>query len=71
MNNHAVRTERHRYIRYHDGSEELYDHQTDPNEWTNLASRPEHDALRTELAKWFPKHNAPPATKAAPKAKAK
>ncbi|MCP5117093.1 MAG: sulfatase, partial [bacterium] len=34
--NHAVRTERWRYIRYHDGSQELYDHTNDPWEWKNL-----------------------------------
>ena len=28
--NHAIRTERYRYIRYEDGSEELYDHDADP-----------------------------------------
>ena len=39
-NNHAVRSERFRYIRYFDGSEELYDHANDPNEWTNLAADP-------------------------------
>jgi arylsulfatase A-like enzyme len=56
-NNHAIRTERWRYIRYHDGGEELYDHAADPYEWTNLASKPEHAALKAELAKWFPKEN--------------
>ena len=35
--NHAIRDERYRYIHFADGSEELYDHQTDPNEWVNLA----------------------------------
>jgi len=35
--NHAVRDQRWRYIRYADGSEELYDHDRDPYEWTNLA----------------------------------
>jgi len=35
--NHALRDSRYRYIRYEDGSEELYDHTNDPNEWTNLA----------------------------------
>lgn len=34
--NRAIRTEHYRYIRYHDGSEELYDHRTDPREWRNL-----------------------------------
>ena len=41
---HALKTERYRYIRYVDGSEELYDHESDPNEWNNLAST-NHPAL--------------------------
>jgi len=57
--NHAVRSERWRYIRYADGSEELYDHEADPNEWTNIASRKEHDKVKAELAAWLPKKNAP------------
>lgn len=36
--NYAVRSKHFRYIRYLDGSEELYDHRNDPHEWTNLAS---------------------------------
>jgi len=36
---HSVRTERYRYILCQNGEEELYDHQTDPHEWTNLADR--------------------------------
>lgn len=35
--NHAVRDRRWRYIRYADGTEELYDHADDKNEWHNLA----------------------------------
>jgi arylsulfatase A-like enzyme len=58
FNNHAVRTERYRYIRYSDGSEELYDHQTDPNEWTNLAGERRYAALKEELAKEMPADNA-------------
>lgn len=38
--NHAVRSRQHRYIRYADGSQELYDHARDPNEWRNLAAEP-------------------------------
>src|SRR5699024_7454460 len=43
--NHGIRTERWRYIRYADGSEELYDTRNDPNEWANLAARPEHASV--------------------------
>ncbi|TWU37909.1 Choline-sulfatase [Novipirellula aureliae] len=39
--NHAVRSLDWRYIRYRDGSEELYDHRMDPGEHVNLASNPE------------------------------
>ncbi|MFW5692928.1 MAG: sulfatase [Thermoguttaceae bacterium] len=53
--NHAVRSERWRYIRYADGTEELYDHENDPHEWVNLASQPEHAAVLAEHRKWLPK----------------
>lgn len=59
--NDAVRTETHRYIRYADGSEELYDMQADPHEYTNLADQPEHTALRKSLAAHLPKNSARPA----------
>ncbi len=42
MNNHAVKANAFRYIQYEDGEEELYDHQKDPNEFTNLAKNPEY-----------------------------
>lgn len=45
----TYRTERWRYILYNTGDEELYDHQHDPREWTNLAGNPEHDAVKKEL----------------------
>ncbi len=59
--NHAVRTEQWRYIRYADGSEELYDMQRDPNEWLNLAGETKHAAIKLDLAKWLPKKDLPPA----------
>ncbi len=37
---YAISGPSHRYIHYADGSEELYDIQTDPYEWTNLAAQP-------------------------------
>ena len=51
---YAARDERWRYIRYSDGSEELYDHPNDPHEWTNLAMKAEHAAEKTRLAAFFP-----------------
>ena len=52
--NHAVRSERYRYIRYYNGNEELYDHERDPGEWANLATNPAYDEIKVELAKWMP-----------------
>lgn len=59
--NHTVRSERWRYIRYADGSEELYDMQADPQEWTNLAGDARFSAVIAELRKYLPKIDRPPA----------
>jgi arylsulfatase A-like enzyme len=53
--NAAVRSDRYRYIRYRDGGEELYDHQTDPHEWNNLAASEDHAAIKKKLAGWIAK----------------
>ena len=45
---------RYRYIRYPDGSEELYDHDNDPHEWDNLADDPELESVKTRLLDWKP-----------------
>jgi arylsulfatase A-like enzyme len=58
--NHGVRDERWRYIRYADGSEELYDMDKDPNEWTNLAKDAKHNAVKRRLVRWLPAHSAQP-----------
>ena len=52
--NVALRSERYRYIRYVDGSEEFYDLQEDPHEWTNLAGQPEMQALVKQHAAHLP-----------------
>lgn len=59
FNNHTVRTEAWRYIRYADGGEELYDEAKDPYEWTNLAGNPKLAAMKSELARWLPTENKP------------
>jgi arylsulfatase A-like enzyme len=59
--NHTVRSGRWRYIRYADGSEELYDLEADPNEWSNVASDPAHAAVVAEHRRWLPPASAPPA----------
>jgi arylsulfatase A-like enzyme len=59
QNNTAVRTEKYRYILYEDGSEELYDREVDPNEWHNLATRPETAAIRKELRAHIPQPQVP------------
>jgi len=56
--NHTIRSEKWRYIRYNDGTEELYDREKDPLEWTNLADKPEHAETKKQLAAWLPKVNA-------------
>ena len=57
--NHAVRGERWRYIRYADGSEELYDHKADDPEWHNLAGDPGYDDVKSRLSRWIPEEEAP------------
>ncbi|MEN3943363.1 sulfatase [Prosthecobacter sp. SYSU 5D2] len=52
--NHAVKNEQWRYIRYADGSEELYDHTQDPHEWTNLAGEVGMSEVKAKLASHLP-----------------
>lgn len=59
LGNHAVSTEHYRYIRYQDGSEELYDLSVDPNEWHNLASDAEHADAKAALAAHLPARDEP------------
>lgn len=58
MNNHAVKANGFRFIQYEDGTAELYDHKSDPNEFSNEASNPNF-ANDVELLKQFlPEKNA-------------
>ncbi len=70
-NNHAVRLNHYRYIRYSDGSEELYDQSKDPHEWTNLANDSKYRQIKLKLAKHLPKVNVKEAPKSLRKKKGK
>lgn len=52
--NHSVTSERFRYIRYEDGSEELYDRLNDPNEWKNLARDRDFETEKRKLVRYLP-----------------
>ena len=51
------------YIRYKNGNEATYNHDSDPNEWTNLAGRADMAQRKAELKPSLPKVNAPPTKK--------
>jgi arylsulfatase A-like enzyme len=56
--NHALRLNHWRLIRYRNGSHELYDHREDPYEYTNLAASPKHAKTLARLDALLPKNNA-------------
>ena len=59
--NYAISTERWRYIHYVGGEEELYDIESDPHEWINLAKTPasSHTEKLAEMRSLVPKRFAP------------
>lgn len=59
-NNHSLRSERYRYTRYADGSEEVYDHDADPSERTNLANNKDYGAVIKDFQRWLPEVNREP-----------
>ena len=52
--NYSIRSTRYRFIQYRDGSRELYDHNTDPHEWHNLAKDPDSRWIIAEHAAYLP-----------------
>ncbi len=57
MNNHSIRSEQYSYIRYEDGSEELYDLKTDSDEWENIASKENFPDIKEKLKNCLPEKN--------------
>lgn len=53
--NHSVRKDTWRYTRYVDGSEELYNRASDPNEWHNLAADCRFKGMIGQLKRFLPK----------------
>ena len=50
-----------RYIRYSDGTPEVYDHSKDPNEWENISTKEYQDVI-DDLSHFIPENfaaNAP------------
>lgn len=58
--NYGLRSERYRYIVYEDGTEELYDHEKDKWEWTNLVDNPEYAEVKKVMRQELPTHHQPP-----------
>ena len=58
MNNHTVKVNGFRYIRYEDGKEEFYNRNEDPNEWHNEADNPNYKNKIAELKALLPKKNS-------------
>jgi arylsulfatase A-like enzyme len=46
----TIRTDKWRYIRYENGSEELYNHETDSLEWNNLANNKDYALIKREMS---------------------
>lgn len=60
--NHAARSLNFRYIRYRDGTEELYDHRSDPNEHHNLADDPKLARIKEKLGAYMPTDDVVPSS---------
>lgn len=56
---HSIRDARFRYTRYRNGDEELYDHDNDRWEWTNLAGHAQFTEVKQRLSAFLPMVDAP------------
>lgn len=56
---YSAKTEKWRFIKYGDGSMELYNHENDPREWVNLAYKEGYKETIEMLSKHLPKYSKP------------
>jgi iduronate 2-sulfatase len=54
-----LRSDRWRYIRYRDKTEELYDLMNDPNEWINLADEGQYEPVLAGFRREVPPQALP------------
>jgi arylsulfatase A-like enzyme len=59
VGNHSITDGRFRYIRYRNGDEELYDHDRDGYEFTNLAGDKKYADIKARIAGLLPAKDAP------------
>jgi len=68
---HALHTDRWAFMRYTDGSEELYDMDTDPGQFTNLSKQPAHAATLAKLRQQVDQRMKSPSASSGKKRRAK
>ncbi|TLX78186.1 sulfatase [Labilibacter sediminis] len=51
--NYSIRSKEYRYVRYINGSEELYDHRTDSYEWINVAADSEYADVLQQMRSYL------------------
>jgi arylsulfatase A-like enzyme len=59
LGNYSVRSTNYRFIKYFDGSRELYDLRDDPHEWKNLIGDPKMKKVIQEHASFIPQKQHP------------
>lgn len=51
--NQSIRMDDFNYIKYNNGTEELYNHENDRMEYTNVVDNPSYKTKKEELSKWY------------------